>query len=134
MVIAVLVLLGVDLVLIVGLLVVIIGRRRWLKRQPDELDGAIRVISGEVPGLSSSWKRGFGRRVRNVLVWSRAPFLFRNAIVPVDEINDERAAAEGEVSHLGTVPTVFTVASGSATLEVAVRAGHSIRRPPTGRT
>jgi hypothetical protein len=46
--------------------------RRWLKRQPGEFAGAIRVSGGDVDGLSPKWKRGSGRWVRDVLAWSKA--------------------------------------------------------------
>jgi hypothetical protein len=41
--------------------------------------GAIRVSSGDLDGLSPKWKRGSGRWVRNVLVWSKAPLMLRKA-------------------------------------------------------
>lgn len=121
MLIAVLVLIGVDVLIVVGLVAVIVGRRLWLKRRPGEFEGRVRVISGQVPGLGSSWKRGFGRRVRSVLVWSPGPLLFHNVIVPVDGIIGVRDAIDGEVPALGGSPRVFTVTTDAATLEVATR-------------
>jgi hypothetical protein len=47
MLIALLVALGVDLVA-----VFVLGRRRWVKRQPGEFAGAIRVPDGAIEGLS----------------------------------------------------------------------------------
>jgi hypothetical protein len=63
--IASLIALGVDLVVVVAAAVLVMGRRRWLKRQPGEFAGAIRV-PGEVGGLSPEWKRGSGRWVRGI--------------------------------------------------------------------
>ena len=57
MLIALLALLGVDLIVIVAFAALMLGRRRWLKRQPGEFAGAIRVSSGDIDGLSSKWKR-----------------------------------------------------------------------------
>ena len=86
MLIAFLVVLGVDLAIIVGFVVLVVGRRRWVKRQPGVFSGAIRVTSGEVEGLAPKWKRGYGRWVRDVLVWTKTPFYFRNELVPVDGV------------------------------------------------
>jgi hypothetical protein len=76
--------LGVDLIMIVVLLGVMLTRRRWVSHQPGALKGAIRVVDGEVPGLGPKWKRGYGRWVRDVLVWTNAPALLRNELVAVD--------------------------------------------------
>jgi hypothetical protein len=72
MLIALLAILGVDLIVIVAVAAFVLGRRRWLKRQPGEFAGAIRVSGGDVDGLSPKWKRGSGRWVRDVLAWSKA--------------------------------------------------------------
>ena len=68
MLIGLLVVLGVDLVVIV-ILAASSRPPRWLKSQPGEFRGAIRVSDGVVPGLKPTWKRGSGRWVGNVLVW-----------------------------------------------------------------
>ena len=86
----------------------VFGRRRWLKRQAGEFAGRIRVSGGVIEGLSPKWKRGSARWVRDVLVWSKAPFMLRNELVPVDRM-------------LGDHPAH---ASGGATIEVAARARH----------
>jgi hypothetical protein len=51
MVIALLAVLGVDLIVIVVLLGAVFTRRRWVSRQPGAFKGAIRVVEGEVSGL-----------------------------------------------------------------------------------
>ena len=61
MVIALLALLGVNLIVIVVLLGVMLSRRRWVSHQPGAFKGAIRVLNGEVSGLGPKWKRGYGR-------------------------------------------------------------------------
>jgi hypothetical protein len=66
MLIALLIALGVDLAVVAAFAVFVLGRRRWLKRQPGEFAGAIRVSGGAVGGLSLKWKRGSGRWVRDV--------------------------------------------------------------------
>jgi len=111
MLIALLALLGVDLIVIVVLLAVVLSRKRWITRQPGTFKGAVRVVDGEVPGLGVKWTRGYGRWVRDILVWTKAPFLFRNELVPADSlIAGARPAKPGEVKRLGKHPTVLAVA------------------------
>ena len=124
MLIALLVVLGVDLIVVVAFAALVFGRRRWLKRQPGEFAGAIRVSSGEVDGLRPKWKRGYGRRVRDVLVWSKGPLMLRNALVPVDGLSGERPARSGEVKRLGDTPVVIEFGSDSARIEIAAKPEH----------
>jgi hypothetical protein len=124
MLIALLALLGVDLIIVVALAVLMLGRRHWLKRQPGEFAGAIRVSSGNVDGLESKWKRGSGRWVRDVLVWTKAPLMFRNELVPVDGLSAERRARDGEVKRLGDEPIIVEFACDGAKIEVAAKAEH----------
>jgi hypothetical protein len=131
--IALLAVLGVNLIVIVMLAAFVLGRRRWLKRQPGEFGGAVRVSGGKVVGFSPKWKRGSGRWVRDVLVWSKAPFMYRNELAPVDRILGERQAREGEVKRLGDKPVVIEFASGQASIEIAVKPEHRalMTGPPT---
>lgn len=121
MVIALLALLGVDLIVIVILLVVLVTRRRWVSHQPGAFKGAIRVVDGDVPGLGAKWKRGYGRWVRDILVWTKAPLLFRNELIAVDGLAGEAHVAEsGEVKRVGSDPVIVQlVADGGARVEVA---------------
>jgi Protein of unknown function (DUF2550) len=123
MLIALLMVLGVDLIVIVLFAAIVLGRRRWLKRQPGQFMGALRVSSGEIERLPSTWKRGSGRWVRDVLVWSKAPLLFRDVLVPTDGISGERRMQAGEVKRLGDDPIVFEFVSDDARVEVAAGAG-----------
>jgi hypothetical protein len=66
MLIALFIALGVDLVVVVAVAVFVIGRWWWLKRQPGEFAGAIRLPDGEVEGLSPKWQHGSGRWVRGI--------------------------------------------------------------------
>ena len=67
------------------------------------------------------WKRGYGRWVKEILVWTKAPFLFRNELVVADSlIAGARPAKQGEVKRLGKHPIVLTVAvEGGARIELA---------------
>lgn len=124
LVIALLAILGVNLIVLVAFAAFVLGRRRWLKRQPGEFAGAIRVSSGDIDGLGPKWKRGSGRWVRDILVWSKAPLLLRNELVPVDSLAGERQAHAGEVKRLGDNPVVIKFAAGNAEIEVAAKAEH----------
>lgn len=131
MLIAFLIAIGVDLIVIVMFVTVVVGRRRWLKRQPGAFIGMIRVVTGEADSLGPKWKRGSGRWVRDVLVWSRAPFMYRNVLIPVDEIAAARRAGAGEVKRLGDDPTVIEFVSGETTIETATaRASEGLAMGP----
>ena len=119
MLIGLLAVLGVDLAVIVAFLAFVLTRKGWVKRQPGAFQGAIRVADGEVDGLSPKWHRGYGRWVRDVLVWTKAPFLFRNELVGADGLDEQRPAEPDEVKRLGDHPTVIRVRADGATVEVA---------------
>ena len=121
MLVALLAVLGVDLIVIVLLLAAMLTRRRWVSHQPGAFKGAIRTVDGEVSGLGPKWKRGYGRWVRDVLVWTKAPFLLRNDLVAVDGLaGAARPAKPGEVKRLGKDPVIVPLAAdGGARVEIA---------------
>jgi hypothetical protein len=121
MLIALLTVVGVDLIVIVGLLAFVLSRKRLLMRQPGSFHGAIRVAGEEIDGVHPKWLRGYGRWVRDVLVWTKAPWLFRNEIFATDGLDEPRAALPDEVKRLGDHPIVVAVRMGSATADVAAR-------------
>jgi Protein of unknown function (DUF2550) len=131
MLIALLAVLGVNLWVIVALLAVVLTRKRWVSHQPGAFKGAIRVIKGDVPGLRPKWKRGYGRWVRDILVWTKTPLLFRNELVLADGLASEpRDAKPGEVRRLGKHPAVVRlVVDGGARIEVAASADEQERAP-----
>ena len=118
---ALLALLGVDLIVCVVLLAFMLLRKRWVKRQPGAFHGAARVASGEIDGLGPKWRRGYGRWVRDVLVWTKAPLLFNNELVAADGVDEQRPARPDEVKRLGDHPVVARVRTGSAAVEIAAR-------------
>ena len=120
MLIALLALLGVDLIVLVALVAFVLMRKRWVKRQPGAFRGAIRVSDGEIDGLRGKWSRGYGRWVRDVLVWTKGPFLFRNELVAADSLDGQRRAEPNEIKRLDE-PTVVRVNAGAATVEVAAQ-------------
>lgn len=122
MLIALLALLGVNLVLVVLLAGLVLSRKRWVAHQPGAFRCAVRLAEGQADGLGPTWRRGYGRWVRDVLVWSKAPFLFRNELVAIDALEDQRAARPDEVKRLGKQPVVARLRAGEAVVEVAVRA------------
>ena len=121
MLIALLAILGVDLIVVVVLLAFVLSRKRWVMRQPGAFRGAIRVASGQIDGLRPKWVRGYGRWVRDVLVWTKAPLLFRNEILATDRLDEQRPVRTDEVKRLGDHPVVVRLAMGGATAEVAAR-------------
>jgi hypothetical protein len=130
MLIALLAVLGVDLIVIVLLLASVLLRRRWVSRRPGAFRGAIRVAEGEIDGLHPRWNRGYGRWVRDVLVWTKGPFLFRNEVLATDGLGQQRPARAGEVKRLGDHPMVVQVKVGTAIAEIATRERPTPARPP----
>jgi hypothetical protein len=121
MLIALLAVLGVDLIVLVVLLAFVLARRRWVAHQPGAFQGAIRVAGGEIDGLGPTWRRGYGRWVRDVLVWTKAPFLFRNELIAVESLDEQRPARPGEIKRLGEHPVVARLRTGNATVDLAAR-------------
>jgi hypothetical protein len=77
-----------------------------------------------VPGDGMRWMRGHGRWVREILVWTKAPFVFRNELVVADAAaGAARAAKPGEVGRVGKHAAIVVLAVGSTTrVEVAASA------------
>ena len=118
MVIASLVILGIDLIVLVVFLAFVFGRNRWVTRQPGVFHGAIRVTKGAVDGFRPKWTRGYGRWVRDVLVWAKAPFLFRNELIAIGSVGEHRPAPPGDVKRLGSDPIIVVLKAGTATVEI----------------
>jgi hypothetical protein len=123
MLVALLAVLGVDLIVIVVLLASVLLRKRWVKRQPGAFRGTIRVAGGEIDGLGSKWTRGYGRWVSDVLVWTKEPLLFRNMLLATKGVEAQRPAQPDEVRRLGDRPVVVRVTMGHASAEIAARGG-----------
>ncbi|MFI1282621.1 hypothetical protein ACH4U5_18020 [Streptomyces sp. NPDC020858] len=121
MLIALLAVLGVDLIVIVFYAAVVYGRKRWVTKRPGAFRGTIRVTSGEIDGLRPKWSRGYGRWVRDILIWTKRPFLFRNTLVPVDGLDQQRPARQDEIKRLGKQPTVIRLKADDAIAEVAAK-------------
>ncbi|MEJ8670158.1 hypothetical protein WKI71_22280 [Streptomyces sp. MS1.AVA.1] len=58
MLVALLAVLGVNLLVVVALLAALLGRRRWLARRPGAFRGAARVVEGDARGLRRRWTAG----------------------------------------------------------------------------
>lgn len=129
MLIALLAVLGVDLIVIVVVAAVLLSRHAWVSRQPGAFKGAIRVAAGQAPGLGPRWKGGFGRWAGEVLVWSKAPMLFRNELVVAGGIAAEirTAGPDDKVKRLGHQPVIVPVRADGARIEVAAPADKSER-------
>jgi hypothetical protein len=112
--------LGVDLIVVVVILAAVLARRRWVNHRPGAFAGAIRVSAGEHDGVGSKWRRGYGRWVRDVFVWTKKPFLFRNELVAVDRLEGVRAAHDGEIKRMGDEPAVIELVADGAVIQIAV--------------
>lgn len=121
MLIALLALLGVNLIVIVVLLAGVLARKRWVRSQPGGFKGVARGVSGDARGFRPKWRRGYGRWVRGVLVWTKGPFFFWNELLPVNGVAGERPARDGEARRLGDAAVVVTLTSDDGSVEVIAR-------------
>jgi hypothetical protein len=129
MLIALLAVLGVDLAILAVVVAVLLSRRAWVCHQRGAFKGMIRVAEGEVPGLRPKWKRGFGRWVGDVLVWAKAPSLFRNEFVQADRLaaGARETVPADKVKRLGSGPVIVAVAADGARIEIATTAADQER-------
>jgi hypothetical protein len=130
MLIALLAVIGVDLIVVVVLLVAVLARRRWVNHRPGVFAGAIRVASGEIDGFGSKWRRGYGHWVRDVFVWTKKPFLFRNELVANDRLEGVRAAHDGEIKRMGDEPAVIELVADDAVIRSPLTAETRISSSP----
>ena len=113
MVIALLALLGVDLIVIVVLLGIMLSRLRWVSHQPGAFKGAIRVVDGEAPGWEPS---GSAAMAAGSAICSSGP---RRRCCSVTSWCPP-AAEPGEVKRVGSDPMIVPLAAdGGARVEVA---------------
>jgi hypothetical protein len=129
-VIALLAVLGVDLIVIVVLIAIMLARRARVSHRPGAFKGAVRVAEGDVPGFRSKWKRGFGRWVGDdVLVWSKAPSMFWNELAVADGMAAEvrTAGPDDKVKRLGPDPVIVPVSADGARIEIAAGADNRER-------
>jgi len=120
MLIALLVILGVDLLVVAGLVAAMLVRRRWLGRH-GAFKCRIRLVEGTVEGAGKKWRRGQARWVRDILVFSRAPLLLASWLLPVDSVDSgPRPATGGEGKGLGGGVAVGRLATAEGAIEFAV--------------
>ena len=106
------ILLLVDLAAVIVLTAAYLRRRRCITGRRGAFKGMLRVVEGDVPGLSAHWKRGYGHWVRDVLVWDLAPLLWRTKLIAVDGTDVSGIhGANGSVSRLGRQPIVTPLIS-----------------------
>lgn len=109
---ALVIVLLVDLAALTVLTAAYIRRRQCVTGRRGAFKGKLRVVEGELPGLSSSWTTGYGHWVRDVLVWDMAPLLWRTKLIPVDGTDVSGIhGANGSVSRLGRHPIVTPLLS-----------------------
>jgi hypothetical protein len=116
---ALLVLLAVSVAVVTAALL----RRRAVTGRRGAFKAKIRVLEGEIDGLSGEWKTGYGHWVRDVLVWTTAPLLVRTRLIPVDGTDASGIHANGIVAGLGKRSIVAPLVSDRYTrLELAAAA------------
>ena len=76
------------------------------------------MAGGEIDGFRNKWSRGYGRWVRDVFVWTKAPFYFRNELLASDGLDAEGLHADG-LKRLGSQPAVIRLRADGATVEIA---------------
>lgn len=124
MLIALLAVLGVDLIVIAAIALAQIGRRRWLARR-GAFPARVWLVQGKSDELSEKKRMGRARWIRNVLVFSPAPFFVSNNILLIDGVQGApRPAPPGEVKRLGSDPVIFLLATDGATVALAARGEH----------
>ena len=121
MLIALLAVLGVDLIVIVVFIVIVVGRRRWVRHQPGSFAGIAQVVDGEVHPLGSRARRGYGRWVRDVLVWTPGPLCLQNALAPIDAVDGDPTPVTSHVRRLGDNPQTVTVTGDGTRIQITVR-------------
>jgi hypothetical protein len=124
MLIALLAVLGVDLIVLVVVLIAVLVRRRWVSHHPGSFRGMARVLDGKINQFGARRRRGYGRWVRDVLVWTPAPLCLRNALVPVDSIEGHHTA-DGKLRRIGDNPQAVILVAGGARIEIIV-ADHDV--------
>jgi hypothetical protein len=111
-----------NLIVLVVFVGVVLGRRWWASGQPGSFAGIAQVLVGDVNLLGHRSRPGYGRWVRDVLVWTPGPLCLRNALTPIDRVDGDPAAATDPVQWLGENPQTVTVVGDRTWIRVTVRA------------
>jgi hypothetical protein len=119
MLIALLAVLGGDLIVIAAIVGLVLSRRRWVALQDGAFRGAIRVVNGQLDGVGEKWRVGYGHWVRDVLVWTNGPLLISNHVLAADVVDEERAVSLDGVKLLGDDPVAAKLKIGGASAAVA---------------
>jgi hypothetical protein len=118
MVMALLVILGVDLIVLGIFCAFVLGREGWVTRQAcSTMRSASSMARSTVFG--PKWTRRYGRWVRDVLRRTKAPFLLSNDPIALDSVGEHRPAAPSDVKRLGTDLIIVVLKAVTATVEIA---------------
>jgi hypothetical protein len=99
-------------------------RRRSVRSRPGAFKARIRRAEG-INGLSRSWRGGYGRWVRDVLVWNEGPLLFHTKLIPVEGVDTSgiRGVASTRADHVGNESVVLPfVTEDRGRVEIVVNA------------
>jgi hypothetical protein len=115
--------LGIPLWMVAGALFATLWSRREFKRAPGVFSAKLRLVSGEVAGLTAAWPRRplFARWVHDVLVIHRGLALVRSNALGVGRATGSLVAGDpDEVRGLGEEPVLLTlILDGGASVQLA---------------
>jgi hypothetical protein len=118
--------LGIPLWMVVGALIVTLRSRRQFKREPGTFAAKLRVTSGEVAGLKSSWPRRplFARWTHDVLLVHQGLALVRSDAFGVTRATGKLSTGDPDaIRGLGAEPVLLAVVlDNGASVQIAAPA------------
>lgn len=104
--------LGIPLWFVLGALAATLWSRRSFTRRAGVFPAKLRVVSGEVTTLKSSWPRrpGHVRWVHDVLLVQHGPALLQTEALPVAHVTQGATSRSADdIGGLGDTPLVMTL-------------------------
>lgn len=123
MVVALLAILGVDLIVIVAVGGLVLSERRGVARHKARSPERSGSRTDSSTAAEKSGGRGYGRWVCDLLIGTHGPLLLRHRVMAADVDREQTVSPEG-VKRLGDDPLATTLRIGGATVEVATRREH----------
>jgi hypothetical protein len=105
---------GAVILVVVGLLalcaVLLGGRHAYLKvSRPRGFECSLRVVSGDVPGLSHQFRAGYAGREMDAFVWRRLAWPSPPVRFPASAVRLDQEWAPSVRDHVLSVPASFAV-------------------------
>lgn len=121
MLIALLAVLGVDLIVVVLLLAGVVARSRWVRHQSGAFRGIVRIVDGQVPHLSGKADAATGDGSGTSSSGPRHRSTSAKALAPIDTVMSISKPTR-KVRRLGDNPRVVTLTTRTGYLDITVRA------------